>query len=216
MLGTYIESLSTYIEDGDMDAALNVVDDARTAGVDAVDFLQNCLVPVMDSLGEKFASLDIFLPDLMFAAEVAKGIKEKLNDDLLSKKEASKVFGKVVIGTVQGDVHDIGKSMVATILEVYGFEIIDLGNDVAIFDFINAAERENADIIAMSSLLTTSMPYMEELVETLVALNKRDKFKIIVGGGPVSAEYAKKIGADGYSEDATEATKLCKNLLGIE
>lgn len=210
---SYISQLTPMLEDGDEAGAIALVKKAIADGLGAVIFLQDVLVPAMDELGERFARMEVFLPDLICAADVAKAIKDELSAELKSKSAGAEKKGKIVIGTVKGDVHDIGKSMVATILEVYGFEIIDLGNDVAVFDFINAADREQADIIALSSLLTTSMPYMEEVIESLVALGKRDKYKVIVGGGPISQEYADRIGADGYSHDAIAATNLCERLL---
>ena len=119
----------------------------------------------------------------------------------------------MAIGTVQGDVHDIGKNIVATLLEVNGYEVIDLGNDVAPYAFIETAKRENVDIIALSSLLTTSMPYMVDVLKTMEGLGIRDQYKVIVGGGPVSAEWAESIGADGYSNDANEAVELCRKIM---
>ena len=121
--------------------------------------------------------------------------------------------GKVIIGTIQGDVHDIGKNIVATLLEVNGYEVIDMGNDVSPYNFIETARRKDVDIIALSSLLTTSMPYMADTLKLLNGLGIRDKFKVIVGGGPVSSEWALKIGADGYSNDANEAVKLCEKIM---
>jgi len=210
----YVDRISQSIEDGDLDGAVQAAVDARDNGVDPVDFLQDGLVPVLNDLGDQFGRMEIFLPDLIFAAEVAKEIKGVLQEAILEKKAGGVEKGTIVIGTVKGDVHDIGKSMVATILEVNGFRVVDMGSDVPVFDFIQTAERENAGIIAMSSLLTTSMPYIEELIETLTALGKRDRFKIIVGGGSISAEYADRIGADGYGHDAPAAVALCERLIG--
>ena len=209
----YISELIPCLIEGEEESAIAVVKKASADGIDAIGILQGIVVPSMTEIGDQFAKMEIFLPELALAADVAKVIKEELADELKAKASGIDKKGKVVIGTVQGDVHDLGKNMVATILEVYGFEVFDLGNDVAVFDFINAADREQADIIALSSLLTTSMPYMEEVIESLVALGKREKYKVVVGGGPVSKEYAERIGADGYSHDATGASALCESLL---
>ncbi|MDR3225637.1 MAG: cobalamin-dependent protein [Clostridiales Family XIII bacterium] len=210
----YIEELMPFMENRDFKGAIAVVEKAIAEGISPIGFLQEVLVPVMDGIGDRFSKMELFLPDLMSAAEVAAKIKDELSDRLVADSGAAvSKQGKIVIGTVKGDVHDIGESMVVTILEIYGFEVTDLGNDVSTFDFIDTAERLDADIIAMSSLLTTSMPYMEELVETLVALKKRDKFKVVVGGGPVSQEFADQIGADGYGHDAAEAAGIFRDLL---
>jgi methanogenic corrinoid protein MtbC1 len=209
----YIEELMPFMEDRDSDGAITIVQKAIAEGVSPLGFLQDVLVPVMDGIGDRFSRMELFLPDLMSAADVARSIKDELSDQLIANGADVEQQGKIVIGTVKGDVHDIGESMVVTILEIYGFDVTDLGNDVSTFDFIDTAERLDADIIAMSSLLTTSMPYMEELVETLVALKKREKFKVVVGGGPVSQEFADQIGADGYGHDAAEAAGIFRSLL---
>lgn len=210
-----INDLLNCLEEGDMDQAVSVAKEAMANGVDPVDLFQNGLVPVMTTVGDRFSRLEIYLPDLIFAADVAKAIKDEVQAAIIStqKPGTNTSIGKIVIGSVFGDVHDIGKNMVATLLEVNGFEVVDLGVNVPVQNFISSAEKENADIIAMSSLLTTSMPYMTELIKTLEGLGKRDRFKIIVGGGPVSAEWAESIGADGYGHDAQDAVNVCKNLL---
>jgi methanogenic corrinoid protein MtbC1 len=213
-MNKYIEKLMPCMGKEDPEGAILVMKEAIDDGLSPLEFLQDVLVPVMDEIGNRFSKLELFLPDLMLAAEVANSIKDELSKLLVAASdEAVAAQGKVVIGTVKGDVHNIGESMVVTMLEIYGYEVTDLGIDVPVFDFINTAERVGADVIAMSSLLTTSMPYMEELVETLVALGKRDKFKIMIGGGPVSQEFSDRIGADGYSHDAVGAASLCHQLI---
>ena len=147
------------------------------------------------------------------SADAAKAVKDEIRLHLLTEMGEADSKGKVVIGTIQGDVHDIGKNIVATLLEVNGYKVIDMGNDVSPYNFIEAARRETADIIALSSLLTTSMPYMADTLKLLNGLGIRDKFKVIVGGGPVSPEWAAKIGADGYSNDANEAVELCGKIM---
>jgi methylmalonyl-CoA mutase cobalamin-binding domain/chain len=210
-----INALLSSIDDGDMEQAVGVAKEALANGVDPVDLFQNGLVPVMTTIGERFSRLEIYLPDLIFAADVAKAIKDEVQEVIMSSQNSGPgtYVGKVVIGSVFGDVHDIGKNMVSTLLEVNGFEVVDVGVNVPVQTFINSAEKENADIIAMSSLLTTSMPYMAELIKTLEGLGKREKFKIVVGGGPVSEEWAESIGADGYGHDAQDAVDICKKLL---
>jgi corrinoid protein of di/trimethylamine methyltransferase len=209
----FYQELLDCMMDGDDETGVEITRDAIEGGMDPLDIVQKCLVPILDDIGEQFSRLELFLPDLVMAADVAKAVKDEIREHLLSTSGGSEAAGKVVIGTVQGDVHDIGKNIVATLLEVNGFEVFDLGNDVKPFDFIETAKKEKADIIALSSLLTTSMPYMVDVLKNLNGLGIRDQFKVIVGGGPVSEDWAKEIGADGYSNDANEAVELCKKLM---
>lgn len=209
----FYQELLDCMMDGDDETGVEITKAAIEGGMDPLDIVQKCLVPILDDIGEQFSRLELFLPDLVMAADVAKAVKDEIREHLLNTAGGSENAGKVVIGTVQGDVHDIGKNIVATLLEVNGFEVFDLGNDVKPFDFIETAKKEKADIIALSSLLTTSMPYMVDVLKNLNGLGIRDQFKVIVGGGPVSAEWAQEIGADGYSTDANEAVELCKKII---
>ena len=209
----FYQELLDCMMDGDDETGVEITKAAIENGTDPLDIVQKCLVPILDDIGEQFSRLELFLPDLVMAADVAKAVKDEIRAHLLSTSGDATTAAKVVIGTVQGDVHDIGKNIVATLLEVNGFEVFDLGNDVKPFDFIETAKKEKADIIAMSSLLTTSMPYMVDTLKNLNGLGVRDQFKVIVGGGPVSEDWAKEIGADGYSTDANEAVELCKKLM---
>ncbi|MCI8525424.1 MAG: cobalamin-binding protein [Oscillospiraceae bacterium] len=209
----YYEKLMECVLDGEEDEAVEITRAEIEAGTDPLDIVQKCLVPILDDVGDKFSKLEIFLPDLIMCADVAKVVKDEIRAHLLSASGGSESAGKVVIGTVQGDVHDIGKNIVATLLEVNGYEVIDLGNDVPPYTFIETAKRENVDIIALSSLLTTSMPYMGDVIKNLSGLGIREQYKVIVGGGPVSAEWAESIGADGYSNDANEAVELCRKIM---
>ncbi|RLE87656.1 MAG: cobalamin-binding protein, partial [Thermoprotei archaeon] len=141
---------------------------------------------------------------------------EVLLPEIKKRGEASRKLGTVVIGTVRGDLHDIGKSIVATMLRAAGFEVIDLGVDVPPEKFVEAVKKYNADIVAMSALLTTTMLEMKNVIEALKQAGLRDRVKVIVGGAAVTEEFAKEIGADGYGEDAVKAVKICKELLGVE
>ena len=210
-MGDFYEELQECMLDGDDELAVEITEKALADGMDPLDIIQKNMVPILNDIGDQFARLELFLPDLVMAAEVATAVKEVISDKLVRSEGVD--TGKVVIGTLQGDVHDIGKNIVATLLEVNGYEVFDLGNDVPPFDFIETAKKENADIIALSSLLTTSMPYMEDVLKGLNGLGCRDQFKVIVGGGPVSAAWAESIGADGYSEDANEAIQLCNRIM---
>lgn len=209
----YYDKLMECVLEGEEEEAVEITRAEIENGTDPLDIVQKCLVPILDDVGDKFSKLEIFLPDLIMSADVAKAVKDEIRAHLLSSSNESESAGKVAIGTVQGDVHDIGKNIVATLLEVNGYEVIDLGNDVAPYAFIETAKRENVDIIALSSLLTTSMPYMVDVLKTMEGLGIRDQYKVIVGGGPVSAEWAESIGADGYSNDANEAVELCRKIM---
>lgn len=209
----YYDKLLEYVLDGEEDAAVELTKAQIQAGSSPLDIVQKCLVPILDDIGERFSRLELFLPDLVMSADVAKAVKDEIRAHLLGNTTSTGNAGKVVIGTVQGDVHDIGKNIVATLLEVNGYEVIDLGNNVQPYAFIETARREKVDIIALSSLLTTSMPYMADLIKMLQGLGIREEFKVIVGGGPVSAVWAESIGADGYSDDANAAVELCKTMM---
>jgi methylmalonyl-CoA mutase cobalamin-binding domain/chain len=208
----FIKELLVAVEEGDIEgavkSALNAVEKNK---VDPLDYFENCLAPAMNELGDQFSRMEIFLPDLMVAGEIADAVREELVKKLDSGQDSNK--GKIVIGTISGDNHDIGKKMVATMLGVNGYEIIDLGTDVDPMDFINTARKEKADIIAMSSLLSTSMPFISETIEYLGAMGLKDSVKVVVGGGPISAEWAQEVGADGYGHDAKQAVDMVDALL---
>jgi len=208
-----LERMDELISTNQPDAVVETVKLGLDEGIDPVDVFEKCLVPVLDRVGERFSRMEVFLPDLMMAADVAKRIKNLIEPVIRSDAKNTTSKGTIVLGSVKGDIHDIGKNMVSVLLEVNGFKVIDLGTDVPVFDFIQAADRENADVIAMSSLLTTSMPYMAELVETLEELGKRNKYKVVIGGGPVSEDYADKIRADAYGKDARVAVEICRSLV---
>lgn len=207
-----IKDLLAAVETGDTEESVRVAQKAVEAGTDPIDYFQGCLAPAMNELGDRFARMEIFLPELMIAAEAADAIREELIKNVEVKSDANN--GTIIVGTIAGDNHDIGKKMVATLLSVNGYEIIDLGTDVDPMNFINTAKKENADMIAVSSLLSTSMPFISEMIEYLVAMGLRDQVKVIVGGGPVNLEWAMEVGADGYGHDAKEAVDLCNRLLG--
>jgi methylmalonyl-CoA mutase cobalamin-binding domain/chain len=164
-------------------------------------------------VGEKFENGEAFLPEMIKAADAWKVAVAKLEPKLAEGQLAQKKVGRIVMGTVQGDMHDLGKNIVVAFLKTVGFEIMDVGIDASPSKLIDAAKEFDADIIGASALLTTTMPYQKALIEHLEARNLRDKFKVIVGGGPVNQEWADEIGADGYANDAAEAAKLCVSMM---
>lgn len=196
---------------GNQDEIEKLADEVIANKIDPIDAIQKGGVAGLDKLGEDFENLEAFLPELMAGGETMKVLIDKLTPYLEEGKSA--LAGTVVIGTVKGDLHDIGKNLVATTLSVNGFNVIDLGVDVNNNKFIEEAKANKADIIALSSLLTTSAYYIDEFINRLKEDGLRSNYKVIVGGGPIEPEWAKEIGADGYSRTAVGAVKVCKELM---
>ena len=209
-------SLTQFIEDGEVDPAVAEANRLVEAGHTIADIFQKAIVPCMTDIGDRFSSFELFLPDMIRAADVVKAIHGSLAENLQAGSADIQPAGKIVIGTVSGDVHDIGKNIVVTMLEVNGFEVHDLGVDTPIQEFIKRAREQDADIIALSSLMTTSIPYMEDVIKLINESEKdRGRFKILVGGGPVTAEIAAKMGADAFGEDAADAVRQARRLLQV-
>ena len=165
----------------------------------------------MEEVGRRFENQEAFVPELLLAGRAMKGALEVLKPHLSG--DSSTHLGKVVIGTVKGDLHDIGKNLVASMLEGCGFEVINIGIDISSEKFIQAVKEHKADILCMSALLTTTMSYMEEVIKALKASGIRDEVKVMIGGAPVSESFARQIGADGYSDNANAAVCLAKSLI---
>ena len=210
-MADYLTQIEAAVYDGDEDLVVELVQKALDEGVDPEAIIQDGGVAALNRLGDDFNNMMAFLPELMIGGECMKKLIEMCSPHLKGGKSAFK--GKIVIGCAKGDLHDIGKSLVATQLSINGYEVVDLGTDVPTNKFIDTAMAEKADIIAVSSLLTTSQYYMEELINRLSHEGKRDLFKVAVGGGPIGPKYAEKIGADGYSRTAALAVKMADRLL---
>lgn len=206
-INTIIENLMA----GEIDTIKETTQKALDAGVSPADILNNALINGMDIVGEKMQSGDMFIPEVLMAAQTMSSAIEVLNP-LLSDGDASQK-GKVVIGTVKGDLHDIGKNLVSMMLESSGFEVIDLGVDVDPQTFVSSIKDKNADILCLSALLTTTMPMMKQTLDAIAESGLRDTVKILVGGAPVTQSFADEIGADGYAPDAGSASKLAKTFL---
>lgn len=209
-----LEEISQKVQKGDLNGVQLLVEQALKSNIEALDILNSGLIKGMAVVGQKFKNNEIFIPEVLIAANAMKGgmqiLKPYLTETNLTKK------GKVLIGTVKGDLHDIGKNLVCMMLEGAGFEVIDLGINVPKEKFIEYAAKENPDVLGMSALLTTTMVYMPEVIEGLKQSGLRDDIKVIVGGAPVTEEYARNIGSDGYAPDAGSAVELVKNLLQVE
>lgn len=196
---------------GDMQAVVDHVQAALESGVEAGAILHEALIPAMDEVGRLFEEGEYFVPEMLIAARAMKAGLAILRPLLVDADV--KPAGKVAIGTVQGDLHDIGKNLVAMMLEGAGFEIFDLGTDVPADKFVAAIKDNGVDIVAMSALLTTTMPRMDSTIQAICEAGLREKVKIMVGGAPVTADHAQKIGADGYAPDASQAASLAKRLV---
>ncbi len=209
--------LSEALAAGDEARGIELARAALEGGVKPTALFVEGVQPLLYEVGKRFEKLEIFLPDLMKAAKVIKALqREVLEPAILESAGEATSLGTVILGTSQGDIHDIGKNMVGLMLQVNGFKVIDLGTDVPVQEFIKVARENQAQIIGMSSLLTTSMPYMGDLIERLKGLGQRDEFKVIVGGAPVTDAYAERIGADAYGADAVSAVRICRQLVGRE
>jgi 5-methyltetrahydrofolate--homocysteine methyltransferase len=187
---------------------------ALAAGLEPLAILNQGLMPGMQVVGEKFASGEYFLPHLVVAASGMQGAMALLEPALRARQQAVQKAGTVVIGTVRGDIHEIGKSLVATMLSASGFQVVDLGVDVPTEAFVAKVQETQADIVGLSALLTTTMAVQREVIEALKAAGLRERVRVMVGGAPVNQEWAEAIGADGYAEDAVGAVELAKRLLG--
>ena len=180
--------------------------------LDLKEFIDQAMSPAMEIVGEQFQNGQMFLPELQMSADVFESAMQILQPKLLESNDSVEPKGRVVIGTVKGDLHSIGKDLVATMLKTRGFEVLDLGVDISTLDFMEQAENTNANVIALSALLTTTMAAQREVVEALKDNGIRDKIKVIIGGAPVDQQWADEIGADAYGENAAEAVKLVEKL----
>ncbi len=196
------------IIEADSDKATKALDDADAAGIPLMEVMEKGFAPGMEEFGEMFSDGEVFLPDLILSAKVMSEASERIEKDLVAKGGVAQKKGTAVIATVKGDVHDIGKGIVCTLLRTTGIDVVDLGRDVSADDVIAKAEEVNADIIGTSTLLTTCMNEQQQLEEKLRAQGLRDKYYTIVGGAPVTAKWATKIGASAYANDANEGVKL--------
>ena len=206
-----LKELYTAILEGQRDEAKEYVEAALRAGVPAGEVL-DVMVNAMGEVGELIEEGEYFVPEMLIAARAMKTGMEILKPELVGAD--IQPIGKIVAGTVKGDLHDIGKNLVCMMLEGAGFQVVDLGTDVSPEAFIAAVQEHQPDFVAMSALLTTTMPNMETTITALNAAGLRGAVRVLIGGAPVTQSYADKIGADGYAPDASRAVKLAKTLLG--
>ena len=207
-----ISQIITAVVEGESEQIVEFTRQALTAGVEPMTIIDQGLIPGMDIVGEKFASGEYFLPNLIISANGMQDSMRILEPELRARQQTRKSAGRVVIGTVQGDIHEIGKSLVGTMLSANGFEVHDLGVDVPVADFITKIRETDANLVGLSALLTTTMVVQREVIIALKQAGLRDRVKVMVGGAPVTRTWAEDIGADGYAEDAIGAVALAKKL----
>lgn len=210
-----LNPLTQSVVAGEPETAVALAKQALATGIDPLDVINLGLVPGIQYMGEQFAAGEMFLPDLMLAAEAMKQAIAVLEPEMTRRGTHRQVLGRVVIGTIQGDIHEIGKNLVATLLSASGFEVFDLGVDVPPLKFAEQARAVKADIVGISALLTTTMVRQREVIKALEELGLRPGTKVMVGGAPVTRRWSEQIGADGYSEDAVGAVQVAKSLLGL-
>jgi len=211
----YFNKLAQTIIDGDDEECINLVNAGLEAGVDPLDAVEKGLARGISKVGEDFGAQIIFLPELAMAADVMKQGASILDERIKASGATRASYGKVVIGTIKGDIHDIGKSVVAAVMQANGYDVVDIGTDVDIDTFIDAVKESNADVLGMSTLLTLPLMEMEKVIMRLKELDMRDNIKVIVGGCPVTQEFADEIGADAVGFDAQDAVFKLDGLLGI-
>jgi 5-methyltetrahydrofolate--homocysteine methyltransferase len=203
-----LKKLYDSVVSGDAKTTQAITQEALAAGVDPLKLVNEHMVPAMDEVGRRFEANEYFVPELLISARAMKAALELIRPLLVARGD--KPVGRVAIGTVKGDLHDIGKNLVASLLEGGGFEVIDLGVNVSPEKFIETVNAKQANIVAMSALLTTTMPSMKTTIDALKAAGVRNKVKVLIGGAPITQKYADEIGADGYSENAVGAVALAK------
>ncbi len=209
-----LHAMAQSIIDGDADAAVELAQQAIQKGIDPLEAITQGYVVGVNQVGEAFSCGDAFLPELVMAGEAMKAAVQTLEPEMAKRGTHREVLGKVVLATVEGDIHEIGKSLVGTMLSASGFQVYDMGVDVSSSKILDKVREVNADIVALSALLTTTMVKQREVIEVLTKEGLHGKVKVMVGGAPVTRDWVLKISADGYSEDAIGAVNIAKQLVG--
>jgi corrinoid protein of di/trimethylamine methyltransferase len=207
-----LSKLYNSILNGDEKSALQLTNEALNQGVDPSELITRWMIPAMDEAGRLFEAQDYYVPELLLAGRAMKAALEPLRPLLAAS--GAQPTGRIVLGTVKGDLHDIGKNLVGSMLEGAGFEVFDLGIDVPSEKFVQAVNEHQADIVALSALLTVTMPEMKKAIEALSQAGIRSRVKVLIGGAPVSRDYAEEIGADGYGDNASSAVTIARALMG--
>ncbi len=209
------KEMAQSITDGEAEKAAELAQKSIALGIDPLEAINKGFVAGVNFVGDQFSCGNMYLPELVMAGEAMKAAVAVLEPELQKRGTERKMLGKVVLCTVEGDIHEIGKTLVGTMLSATGFQVFDMGVDVPIMKVVEKAREVSADIVAMSALLTTTMVHQKDVIEALEDVGLRSKVKVMVGGAPVTQEWVKQIGADGYSEDAIGAARVAKQLLGV-
>jgi len=215
MSAELFKKMAQSIIDGDSDLSVELAKEAISANIDPLIAITDGFVVGVNTVGEAFANGDAFLPELVMAGEAMKAAVTTLEPEMAKRGTHRIMLGKVVLATVEGDIHEIGKSLVGTMLSASGFQVYDMGVDVATAKIIAKVKEVDADIVAMSALLTTTMVKQKEVIAVLDKEGLRRKVKVMVGGAPVTRDWVQRIEADGYSEDAIGAVNVAKKLMGL-
>ena len=210
----YIEELQEAILALDKNKAADLALKGVESGLDPLDLINKGIRGALDILGDRFANGDLFLPELVLAAKASDASVEVLEPELLKRGSTREKVGRFLIATVKDDIHDIGKNIVTLLMKAAGFEVFDLGVDKSSEEILETAQANQVEVIGLSALLTTTMPKMKEFMELLEESGVRDQYKVILGGAPVTRDFAERIGADGYAADAARAVDLARQLLG--
>ena len=208
-----LADLNDAILSGNRDKAVALTQEAISQGIDPKELIDGAMIPAMDEVGRRFEAEEYFVPELLFSARAMSGALDILRPHLVNT--SYEPAGKVVMGTVQGDLHDIGKNLVSVMLEGSGFEIVDLGSSVPPEKFVSAAKESGAKLMGLSALLTTTLPAMEETVRAVREAGMAGDVRVMIGGAPVTQSFADQIGADGYAADASGAAALARSLVGL-
>ena len=215
MTSALFQAMAQSILDGDSDVAIALAQQSIQSGIDPLEAITQGYVVGVNQVGESFSCGQAYLPELVMAGEAMKAAVSTLEPEMARRGTQRQVLGRVVLATVEGDIHEIGKSLVGTMLSSSGFQVYDLGVDVSSARIITKVREVNANIVALSALLTTTMVKQKEVIEALGNASLRSQVKVMVGGAPVTRDWVQKIGADGYSEDAIGAVAVAKMLVGV-
>jgi len=207
-----LKHMQTSVLEGNVDQARKLATQSLEMGLSPLTVINDGMTPAIREVGDRFGRGEMFLPEMVISADAMQAALEILEPHFEGDQGSKK--GKVLIGTVKGDIHDIGKNIVIALLKVNGYEVIDIGRDVASTEFVDKAIELKVDVIGLSGLLTTSLPMMRDIIQMLDDDGVRERFKVIIGGGPTSQEYADSIGADGYGKTAYNAVELCNQITG--
>ncbi|MBS7623145.1 corrinoid protein [Candidatus Bathyarchaeota archaeon] len=209
-----LERLSKSVIDGDVDAVKSLVKESLRTGMNPLELVEEGLAKGIRTVGERYGRGEIFLTELLMGAEAMKAGMELINPEIQRQKKELKRVGSMIIGTVAGDIHDLGKNIVSALFSAHGFDVVDLGVDVPDQKFIEKVKELKPDILGLSALMTSTITKQRDIIDLLKSQGMRDKVKVMVGGAAVNEDYAREIGADGYAENANDAVNLAKTLIG--